>query len=314
MKKFFTALLCIALMISLAGCETAMQKLFPPPTPTPCAHENWEWWVLLRASRKNEGEQVKKCLDCGEKFDKEVIPKLLCLHEGAFDDEVIKEPTATEEGLKKSTCRLCGVYSVEKPIEPLGFDLNTISQMYAPSIFKVYAYDYSTKSQGFYTQKQGTGFFIDNKGTFITNAHVVENCSDIEVLINGKKYKAGEPLYYDYTNTDLAILRLKKPMETTPVTFSEDVDEYDKVYALGFPNDAPQMLTTGGTIQSNAYIVDGVAYYLFDADVDHGSSGGVLSDRHGNVIGVVTLGWDNGINGALKYAFFKHLVENFKEK
>ena len=26
------------------------------------------------------------------------------------------------------------------------------------------------------------------------------------------------------------------------------------------------------------------------------------------------LGWDNGINGALKYSFFKHLVENFKEK
>ena len=47
------------------------------------------------------------------------------------------------------------------------------------------------------------------------------------------------------------------------------------------------------------------------ASVTHGSSGGVLSDRHGNVMGVVTLGYDNGINGALKYAFFKHLVEGF---
>ena len=309
-KKLISVFVSVILILSLTGCNV-LEKVFPPPTPTPCVHESWDWWVLLHPTKKTEGKRTKSCKDCHYTFDEEVMEPLPCDHDGAFLEEVITEPTESEEGVKKRTCLTCERYTDEAPIEPLGFSADVIKTMYSQSVFKVYAYDYSNIKSGYYNISQGTGFFIDSKGTFITNAHVIENCTEYEILLNGKKYKVGEVLYYDYTNTDLAILRLKNEIKTTPVSFSEKVAEGDKVYALGFPNNAPKMLVTEGTIYSNAYIIDGVAYYLFDASVTHGSSGGVLSDRHGNVIGIVTLGYDNGINGALKYSFFKHLVESF---
>ncbi len=304
-KKAVLIFVSAILILSLTGC-TIIQKL--SPTPAPCMHESWDWWVLLHPTKKTEGKRTKACKACHHTFDQEAIEPLPCEHDGAFLEEPIKAPTETEEGVKKRTCLTCERYTEEAPIEPLGFSAEVIKQMYSQSVFKIYAYDYSSIKS--YNISQGTGFFIDSKGTFITNAHVIKNCTDYEIVLNGKKYEVGEVLYYDHTNTDLAILRLKNEMETVPVSFSENVKESDPVYAVGFPKDAKNLLVTDGAIYSTAYIIDGVAYYLFDASVTHGSSGGVLSDRHGNVIGVVTLGYDNGINGALKYPFFKHLVES----
>lgn len=312
MKKILSCILVIAMAFAFVGCDTvSIMSKFPEPKPTQCPHRDTEWFISIYPSVMADGKEYEKCLDCHEKLQIRVLEKLPCDHKTVYREK-IKTPTTLEEGVNKVICSLCNEELGTEPIKAVGYDAPTIKEKLSQSVFKVYAYDYSPKDH--YFEYQGTGFFIDEHGTFITNAHVIENCSEIKVLINGKKYSVEKPLYYDYVNSDIAILRIKGNFKSTPIEFSKDVEVFDTVFALGFPNDAPEIQTTQGKILNEAYIVDGVAYFLFNAEVDHGSSGGILCDRFGRVIGVVTLGWDSGVNGALKYKFFEHLVEDFKVK
>jgi S1-C subfamily serine protease len=44
----------------------------------------------------------------------------------------------------------------------------------------------------------GTGFFYDNKGTVVTNYHVIEGCTSAEIMLtNGSIYKVDKVLGYD---------------------------------------------------------------------------------------------------------------------
>jgi len=308
MKKIISLILLICLCLSFFGCDNeAVPQIVTTPPPTPCAHSETEWIVSIYPSKAAEGKEYEKCLICKEKLQTRAIEKLPCSHENVWLEKV-KTPTENELGLNKIICVSC---DEELGTEPI-YSKAQISAKLSNSVFKVYAYDYSPKDH--YIEHQGTGFFIDEAGTFITNAHVVENCTEIKILFNGKKYQVEKPLYYDKTNSDIVFLRVKGNFKSEPVEFSNDVKRDDVIYALGYPNDAPEMQTSAGKVISEAYIVEGVAYYLFNAEVDHGSSGGILCDRFGNVIGVVTLGWEDGINGALIFRFFEHLVENFKVK
>ena len=52
----------------------------------------------------------------------------------------------------------------------------------------------------------GTGFFYDNKGTVVTNYHVIEGCASAEItLANGNSYKVDKVLGYN-KNRYIAIL------------------------------------------------------------------------------------------------------------
>lgn len=309
MKKIVSVFILVCMLFSFVGCNAneIILKIFPTPAPTPCLHGETVWEISIYPSKMAEGKEYEKCLLCGDKIQTRAIEKLPCEHKETYLEKV-KTPTDTEEGLNKIVCYSC---KNELGTEPI-YTKAQIKEKLLKSVFKVYAYDYSHKD--YYTESQGSGFFIDKSGTFITNAHVIEGCSEIKVLIDGKKYDVEAPLYYDKVNSDIAFLRIKGGYESVPVEFSQECKLADGIFALGFPNDAPELLITKGNLVNEAYIVDGVAYYLFNAEVDHGSSGGILCDRLARVIGVVTLGWDDGINGALKFKFLEHLVENLKVK
>ena len=93
------------------------------------------------------------------------------------------------------------------------------------------------------------------------------------------------------------------------VEFTTEALVGDTVYALGYPNDAYVMSTTSGKITSTDAVDGTKHYYANTAWIDHGSSGGILADAKGRVLGITTGIFADGEYAALKYQDFKFDAE-----
>jgi S1-C subfamily serine protease len=141
----------------------------------------------------------------------------------------------------------------------------------------------------------GTGFVIDQTGHIVTNNHVVENATHIEVtFVDGTTLEA--ELVGRDTDADLAVIRVNPTaVALRPVTFadSDQVFVGQDVLAIGSPFGQGFTLTTGivsGLDRSlrNTNRFSNPELIQTDAAINPGNSGGPLLDRAGNVIGVNT--------------------------
>lgn len=139
----------------------------------------------------------------------------------------------------------------------------------------------------------GSGFFYD-KGKIATNFHVVKNAKEILIeyedgtLYNGDVFVTGFSTDYEL---DLATLLINDM--TTPYL---ELDEFSslnrgqKIFTIGSPQGFKNSLSDG--------IVSAVRDYEIQitAPISPGSSGGVLLDEFGKVVGVTTWGSIQGEN------------------
>ncbi|MBO7672462.1 trypsin-like peptidase domain-containing protein [bacterium] len=130
----------------------------------------------------------------------------------------------------------------------------------------------------------GTGCIIDENGTIITGAHVVEKTKDIEVTTSdGKVYKA-KVLTKSPHNKDLALIKIEPSvkLQTIKLGDSDDVKIGQKVLTIGNPFGFSGTLTQG--------IVSRIDYakgrIQTDAAINPGCSGGPLINTSGEVIGI----------------------------
>jgi serine protease Do len=138
----------------------------------------------------------------------------------------------------------------------------------------------------------GSGVIIDPSGIALTNAHVVEGASSIEVVtVDGAKHK-GRVLGLD-KKTDLAVLQLDGATRSFPFVALGDSDEAqvgDWVIAVGSPFGL-QATVTSGIISAKARQIGAGPYDEFiqtDAAINPGNSGGPLLNMRGEVIGINT--------------------------
>ena len=141
----------------------------------------------------------------------------------------------------------------------------------------------------------GTGFFFDNKGTVVTNYHVIENCQTAKItLSNGSTYQVTAVLGYD-ADRDIAVLsttcQTSKPLPLR----SESAKTGEKVYALGSSLGLTGSLSDGIVSAVNRE-VEGNVYIQTTAPISQGNSGGPLVDEKGTVIGVVCASFTDGQN------------------
>lgn len=93
---------------------------------------------------------------------------------------------------------------------------------------------------------------------------------------------------------DLCILNITKDKKSLPLA-SVDVVVMDKIYVLGFPN-RYDLTITEGRISKKELEVFGQIMSVTTAKVAGGSSGGVVVNHKGEVVGVLTIG-DAFMNG-----------------
>ena len=139
----------------------------------------------------------------------------------------------------------------------------------------------------------GSGFVIDQAGTILTNAHVVNGATKVTVQFQNKESVDAKVLGKD-ESTDLALLKVDPTgLKLTPLTLgsSKGVQVGDPAIAIGNPFGLERTLTTGvisavqRTIQApNNFQIDDVLQT--DAPINPGNSGGPLIDATGKVIGI----------------------------
>jgi S1-C subfamily serine protease len=142
-------------------------------------------------------------------------------------------------------------------------------------------------------QALGSGFVIDKDGHIVTNYHVVQGASEIEVSFSNQDTVKAKVVGTD-PSTDLALLKVDVDAKAlTPLSLadSDKVAVGDPVVAIGNPFGLERTVTAGivSALQRevrapNNYTIDHVIQT--DAPINSGNSGGPLIDAQGRVIGV----------------------------
>jgi serine protease Do len=166
-----------------------------------------------------------------------------------------------------------------------------------PAVVSVYAAGVrpdGTDASGPRGQGTGSGFVIEASGLVVTNDHVIDGASGIEVrLPDGRRFEA-EVVGRDPA-TDLALLRLSgaEDLPTVSVGKSGELRVGDWVVAVGNPMGLQHSATVGivsgkGRGSLGLYADSFIDFLQTDADIAPGSSGGPLFDLKGRVVGINT--------------------------
>ncbi len=135
-------------------------------------------------------------------------------------------------------------------------------------------------------ESNGGGFIAFSDDTIVTNYHVIEDhpYSIKAVAENGKSYSVDQILAYD-PDADIAILHLQKHSDLLPLTFSkEPVAKTDKVIAIWSPLGLANVISEGNV--SGIKQIEDLSAIQYTASSSLGSSGGVLLNKYGEVVGV----------------------------
>jgi serine protease Do len=138
----------------------------------------------------------------------------------------------------------------------------------------------------------GSGVIIDPSGLALTNAHVVEGATSIDIVtVDGAKHTA--KVVGTDKKTDLAVVQLDGGTKTFPFVPLGNSDESqvgDWVIAVGSPFGL-QATVTSGIISAKARQIGAGPYDEFiqtDAAINPGNSGGPLVNMRGEVVGINT--------------------------
>jgi serine protease Do len=136
-------------------------------------------------------------------------------------------------------------------------------------------------------QSAGSGVIVTQDGFIVTNNHVVEHASKIDVtLSDNRKYK-GTVIGTD-PETDLAVIKIDETgLPTAVLGNSDDLQQGDWVLALGSPFGLQQTLTAGIVSATGREFGGNLGKFIqTDASINPGNSGGPLISMNGEVIGI----------------------------
>ena len=276
MKKLsaFPALIAIVALVLLSACSTAVQVKSNPNAPVVAASNNSSAASTDPASL----QQVS---------------------------QPIQTQATTAPGLP--------VVASNSLLSAYQSTLETIYNQVDPSVVSIHVVSQSTSSQVSpfgrnrgqqspqVSEALGSGFVWDANGDIVTNNHVVEGATSIDVTFSdGKNYSAkivGTDVY-----SDLAVIKSDAPaseLHAVSVADASQVKVGQVTVAIGNPYGLQNTMTVGVVsglgrtlpAGSNATTTTGPTYSIpdiiqTDAAINPGNSGGVLLNDQGQVIGV----------------------------
>ena len=150
-----------------------------------------------------------------------------------------------------------------------------------------------------YGAGSGSGVIISSEGYIVTNNHVIEDASEIEVILNDNtKYTA--KLVGADPSTDIAVLKIEgSGFQPIPLGNSDDLRIGEWVLAVGNPFNLTSTVTAGivsakarninllsDRTQQNIVPIE--SFIQTDAAVNPGNSGGALVNTKGELVGINT--------------------------
>jgi|GEM_PF-6637785 len=163
-----------------------------------------------------------------------------------------------------------------------------VAGLWGPSVLSIsgqtHAADHSIKIAA-----TGTGFLVSPQGHILTNSHVVDACSDVEIITDTSK----QPVTIAATDqsNDLALLKaVPWGQPALPFRESNRIRLGERVTILGYPLQtlvSTALTLTSGNVSALSGIGNDVRVLQFTAPIQPGNSGGPVLDASGLVIGIV---------------------------
>ena len=135
---------------------------------------------------------------------------------------------------------------------------------------------------------QGSGFIVSPDGYILTNAHVVDDATEVSVKLTDRREFKAKVVGAD-AQSDVALLRIDaKGLPTVRLGTSAGTQVGEWVVAIGSPYGFENTVTAGIVSAKSRSLPDGgyVPFIQTDAAVNPGNSGGPLFNLAGEVIGI----------------------------
>jgi len=180
----------------------------------------------------------------------------------------------------------------------------------------------------------GSGFVIDPDGYIMTNAHVVNSATRVQVVLpadnadgtlatalSAKSYIVNARIIGIAPELDLALLKVDgQKLPALPLATYTEVRQGETVFAFGSPIGLRNSLTHG-LVSAVARQVDPdspLIYVQTDAPINPGNSGGPLVNIRGEVVGVNTFimsqsGGNEGLGFAIPSATTRTVFRQLKQ-
>jgi serine protease Do len=141
----------------------------------------------------------------------------------------------------------------------------------------------------------GSGVIVDKRGYILTNNHVVEQATKIQVQLDGNPQKYTAKVVGVDEDTDLAVIKIEanKELPVAKLGNSDGVQVGDWVLAIGSPFGLQATVTAGIVSAKDRSGIGGAGHQFqrflqTDAAINPGNSGGPLVDLAGEVVGINT--------------------------
>lgn len=175
-------------------------------------------------------------------------------------------------------------------------------------------------------RSSGSGVILSDDGFIVTNNHVIEDASRIEVVMNNNQRFYAKLIGSD-PSTDLALLKIKaKNLPFVKYGNSDQIAPGDWVLAIGNPFDLNSTVTAG-IISAKARNIGILrdrnnlqieSFIQTDAAINPGNSGGALVNLQGELIGInsaiaTSTGNYAGYSFAIPVALVKKIMDDLLE-
>ncbi|MCB5225273.1 Do family serine endopeptidase [Alishewanella sp. 16-MA] len=191
---------------------------------------------------------------------------------------------------------------------------------------EAFQYFFGQRGQGEMRREQpfrglGSGVIIDaKKGYIVTNNHVVQDASEIQIRLKDGRTFTAKKLGSD-PESDIALLQIEADnLVELPLADSDKLRVGDYAIAIGNPFGLEQTVTSGIISSlSRSGLNEGFEDFIqTDAAINSGNSGGALVNLRGELIGINTAilgpnGGNVGIGFAIPANMMKNLVEQIVE-
>ncbi|MBO5311627.1 MAG: Do family serine endopeptidase [Bacteroidales bacterium] len=189
-------------------------------------------------------------------------------------------------------------YAAESAVDAVVYVKVSATQTMQQAPSSIFDFFFGFPQQGAPQQREkvgsGSGVIIREDGYIVTNNHVIEGATKIEVTLNNNQtYQA--TLVGTDPATDVALLKIEaNGLPVVPFGDSDKLRLGEWVIAIGSPYDLRSTITAGivsakGRSMPNysgEFKIE--SFIQTDAAVNPGNSGGALVDKAGNLVGINT--------------------------
>ncbi len=218
----------------------------------------------------------------------------------------------------------------------LSRSLQDLAERVSPSVVQIFVTGYpardeddrSARGEPVLERTSGSGVIVDSDGYIVTNAHVVENATKLEVelpltatggaqgrsILKRRGRIAGAQLVAIDRETDIAVVKVNaRNLPVLPFGDSDALRPGQLVLAFGSPLGLDSSVTMGvvSAVARQLTPEDPMIYVQTDAPINPGNSGGALVDVDGKLVGVNTLIYSqSGGSEGIGFAAPSNIVRN----